>query len=589
MMAGSSQLVHAEALLNAGSVEQARAVLQRVLRTSPGDVEANRLMSIALSTLGQLEQALFFADRAVAGRRDDPALVTAAGNLLFNLGRLGEAMARFRTAIEVDPAYADAHEAIADLHYQSGRLVEAEGQCREGLRHNPDHRVLSTTLAAMLLNTGRAGECRELLKQVADRWPLDPAAAGALSQASLYVEGMTPEQILEEHRRFAAVLDRVLPERINATVRQPDPERALRIGFVSPDFRRHSVAFFLEPLLECIDRDRFQVVCYHTAVVEDEVTRRFQSRSALWRQVAALPIQDLAHRIADDGIDILVDVAGHTDGARLAVFHMRPAPIQVSYLGYASTTGLAAMDYRIVDNVTDPAGSERFSSESLFRLDPCFVCYQPPTNAPHVKPRDSGVPLTFGSFNALQKINDPLLVMWGRVLDAVPGSRLLLKSGGLTQQPVRDAVLARLQRLGVDCGRIELLPWVSTAAAHLESYAQVDIALDTFPYCGTTTTCDSLLMGVPVVTLAGEHHAARVGASLLSAIGLEDLIARSPDEFVRIASALASDRGRLFTLRGSLRDRLMTSPLCDVAAYAVRFQDAMRSAWRDACRRAGKL
>jgi len=456
-MAGSSQLAHAEGLLNAGSVEQARAVLQRVLRASPGDVEANRLMSIALSTLGQLEQALYFAERAVAGRRDDPALVTAAGNLLFNLGRLDEAMARFRRAIEVAPAYADAHEAIADLHYQSGRLVEAEGQCREGLRHNPDHRVLTTTLAAMLLNTGRARECRELLKRVADTWPLDPAAAGALAQASLYVDGMTPKEILEEHRRFAAVLDRVLPERINATVKQPYPERALRIGFVSPDFRRHSVAFFLEPLLERIDRDRFQVVCYHTAVVEDEVTRRFQSRADLWRQVATLPIQDLAHRIATDKIDILIDVAGHTDGARLAVFHMRPAPIQVSYLGYASTTGLPAMDYRIVDSVTDPAGSEGFSSESLVRLDPCFMCYQPPAEAPLVKSRDPGLPITVGSCNALQKVNDPLLVMWSRVLAAVPGSRLLLKSGGLTQEPVREAFLARLGRLGIDWSRVELL------------------------------------------------------------------------------------------------------------------------------------
>jgi protein O-GlcNAc transferase len=592
-MQPASRTSRAEALLHEGQTEQARALLQRILQQSPRDVEANRLMSIALNLSGDLERALFFAERASAARPGDAGLMTAVGNLLFNLGRTDEAMEAFSRAAKVEPGHAEAWEAIADLHFQHARFADAEAACREGLMHRPGHPVLSTTLAAVLLNSGRGGESFEILRASAAERPLDQVIAAACAQASLYVDGVEPEEILRLHRRFAGVMDRLLPDRLNVRPRSSDAEGPLRVGLVSADFRRHSVAYFLEPLLENLDRERFRLVFYHTVLNEDDVTARFRALATAWRNVATVPVQDLAALIAKDSMDILIDLGGHTDASRLAAFHMRPAPVQVSYLGYASTTGLPEMDYRIVDSVTDPmtgshgSGADAYSTERLVRLDPCFLCYRPAPEAMEVVKGRSGAArragsggVTFGSFNVLQKVTDQLLALWARVIGSVPGSRLVLKTQGFNQQAIQELMAERLVRAGVAAGRFELLPWIPSVRGHFEAYEGIDVALDTHPYNGTTTTCDALVMGVPVVTLAGKHHASRVGASILTAVGLEECIADSPDAYVAIASRLAGDLSRLDRWRRELPERALASALCDGPAYARRFERALRDMWQ---------
>ncbi|MBX3377298.1 MAG: tetratricopeptide repeat protein [Phycisphaeraceae bacterium] len=580
-----SRTARAEGLLHAGRVNEAREMLQRLLRQAPGDAEANRLMSIALNLAGEPERALFFAERAAAARPGDGVLITAVGNLHFNLGRLEEARTAFERAVRVDPACADAWEAIADLHFQFARFADAERACRDGLSHCPGHPVLSTTLAAVLLNAGRGEEAMAMLDASAALRPLDQVIAAAQAQASLYLPGIPPGEVLRRHVRFADVMKSLLPGTFGARIADPDPERSLRVGLVSADFRRHSVAFFLEPLLTHLDRSRFPLTMYATVVNEDEVTQRFKALAHAWRPVATVPVQDLAAVIARDSIDILIDLGGHTDASRLAAFHMKPAPVQVSYLGYAATTGLPAIDYRIVDSITDPPGADAHGVERLVRLDPCFLCYRPPEEALETPPArvSDGRGVTFASFNVLQKVNDPLIRLWKRVLDAVPGSRLVLKTQGFNQTPVRESMAARLAGHGIDPGRFELLAWTPSPRAHFEAYNTVDVALDTFPYHGTTTTCDALVMGVPVVTLAGDRHASRVGASLLSAVGLQELVAGSEDEYVGLAVRLANDPARRRSYREHLRPRVLNSALCDARGIARRFESALRGMWREAC------
>src|SRR5690606_27108078 len=261
----------------------------------------------------------------------------------------------------------------------------------------------------------------------------------------------------------------------------------------------------------------------------------------------------------------------------------RAAPIQASLIGYPNTTGVAAIDYRFTDTFADPPGADDRHAERLIRLDPCFLCYDPPRDAPDPAHEPNGDTITFASFNAAMKINDPLIALWSRLLAEVPAARLLLKAFDFRDAALRDAIRARFAAAGADPARIEILPPIADSGGHLALYRRVDIALDTFPYHGTTTTCEALYMGVPVVTLAGRTHAARVGVSLLNAVGLPDLIANTPDDYIATARGLAADPARRASLRETLRQRVLDSPLCDGPAYAARFTDALRTIWRDWC------
>ncbi|MEW6330081.1 MAG: hypothetical protein AB1560_01340 [Pseudomonadota bacterium] len=386
------------------------------------------------------------------------------------------------------------------------------------------------------------------------------------------------------HREYARRREAPLAALIRAHANDRSPGRRLKIGYVSSDFRRHSVAWFIEPVLAQHDRERFEVHCYANHFQEDEVTRRIMSHADHWCRIFGTPDEGVADQIRADRIDILVDLNGHTAMNRLLVFARKPAPVQVTWLGYPNTTGLSAMDYRLTDGFADPVGQTgHLHSEKLVRLPECFSCYQPPADAPAVSelPARNKGRVSFGSFNKLNKITPGVMKLWAGILRAVPGSRLILKSTGLgepaMQQTVRDAFMRR----EVTPDRIELLGHDPSSAGHLGRYADIDIGLDPFPYNGTTTTCEALWMGVPVVTLAGKVHAGRVGVSQMSNLGLTELIARTPEEYIAITTSLARNLEDLARLRSELRDRLLASPLTDAPRFTRNLEQAYHNMWED--------
>jgi predicted O-linked N-acetylglucosamine transferase (SPINDLY family) len=400
---------------------------------------------------------------------------------------------------------------------------------------------------------------------------------------------LEPSAIAEEHRRWNHLHARPLGQFIQSHANDRSPERRLRIGYVSPDFREHSVAFFLAGLLEHHDPFVTEVFCYSDSTTRDAVTVRLEGLATHWRKIINLSDSRVADLIRRDGIDILVDLAGHTANNRLLVFARNPAPVQVTWLGYPNTSGLDTIDYRITDTFADPLGStEHLHSERLIRLPLSAWCYRPLEDSPPVNasPVHETGHITFGCFNAMPKINRSLLELWSRILLAVQDSRLLLKNSALGGLPMQEQLRKQFQEMGIGPDRVEMAGRVPDLCGHLATYGRVDIALDTFPYHGTTTTCEALWMGVPVVTLLGRTHVARVGVSLLSNLGHPEWLAPSPHEYVNLAVDLAQDPSRLAALRSTLRKRMEASPLTDSPRFARDIEAVYRDMWRAWCARA---
>lgn len=368
----------------------------------------------------------------------------------------------------------------------------------------------------------------------------------------------------------------------------PDPERRLRVGFLCQDIRRDSpIARFVDAPLTGLDRDAFEVHGYLTQPPLAHMSKRLVDATEQrgWLDVSKLSDPALAERIRADRIDVLVETAGNTAGNRQGALALGAAPVQVTCIGDPRTTGNAAIGWRVVDSVTDPDGAELYCTEKLARLAGCFLCYAPHEDAPEARAPigPDAARITFGSLNVYHKVNDAVLDAWARILGQVEGSQLLIKSLGLRAVDVREYFYTALEARGVSRQRVMLEGEVESMRDHLAYLHRVDIALDTFPYNGTTTTCDALWMGVPVVTIDGSWHAARVGASLLKCVGLDELVADGAHAYVRIAAGLAGDRARLGELHRTLRERMAGSALCDAGGYAARLGEAYRGMWREWC------
>jgi predicted O-linked N-acetylglucosamine transferase (SPINDLY family) len=376
---------------------------------------------------------------------------------------------------------------------------------------------------------------------------------------------------------------------VDATLRHAntrDPARRLRIGYVSPDFYRHPVAAFVEPLLTSHDRQTLEVICYSNVTRADDVTERLRNLADGWREIRGLSDQRIAELVRQDGIDILVDLAGHTAGHRLLVFARKPAPIQVTYLGYPGTSGLSVMDYRLTDEWIDPLGStDALYTEALVRLAGGSLCFRPPQSAPTVGPLPALRPgqVTFASFNNAAKLSPVAVALWSRVLEAVPDARLLLKSRSFDDRETVERLTAQFGRHGVAPERMEFLSWLPASADHLAVYDRAHIALDTLPYSGCTTTCEALWMGVPVITLQSPEPRSRLSLGVLRQAGLSELIAESPEAYIELARALATDTVRLGTLRTHLREKLRRSPLLDAGAVTRAIESAYREMWLRYC------
>jgi protein O-GlcNAc transferase len=567
----AARLATIRALIEEGRFEMARDACARLLRAQPRNADAAALMAFIHLRTGDLVRAEHVARHAVALAPRDARAHLNLARILGEAGRDDEALDAGARAGALAPADPESYRVRALILAGRRRYLEAEAVCREGLgAARADDRDLLATRALALLNVGLPDEGFAILDDLCRRAPDDEYAAECRAQVASYTPALDPRRVFEAHRAFGSLLEARAGGPL-ATGARHSGDR-LRIALLTPDLRWHSVAFFVLPLLRRLDRRRCEVWVYYTNAARDALTDRCRALCDRWTDCPGQGGQTLAHRIAGDAPDVLVELSGLTHGHSLAAVAWRPAPVVVTYLGYASTTGLTRVDARFVDTRTDPPGS--LASEPLVRLDPCFLCYEPPEE-PAVPPRPSGAGVVFGSFNAAPKINREVVRLWSRVLRETPGSRLVLKTMNFSDPRLRAEFAGRFAALGVEPERLHIRPPDDDPRMHLAHYAGIDVALDPFPYCGTTTTLEALWMGVPVITLEGTMHAGRVGASILACAGLPDLVASTPAEYVRLAADLARDEPRRATLRATLRHRLRCSPLMDADAFADRFLRAV--------------
>jgi predicted O-linked N-acetylglucosamine transferase (SPINDLY family) len=495
----------------------------------------------------------------------------------LGVGRHSEARTALEALVKAHPTLVAAWDNLGYARKVGDDLAGGIEAHRQAVALDPRYISGWHNLGLSLAMQGEVDEARECQERVLALDPSHRRAASARLLMMQYSDVLSPEARFDAHRAYGEM---VRPRTTVAAsiVSEHEPRTRLRVGFVSPDFRQHSVAHFIEPLLAHLDRSIFETVLYHDHATEDAVSARLRGHASHWRPIAGLADDAVEKIIRADSPDILIDLSAHTGRTRLPLFARRLAPVQMTYLGYPDTTGLAEMDVRLTDAEADPVGeADRWHTERLVRFSPCAWSYLPPEDAPAVAPPPGGDKrsFTFGSFNHLAKINATTLNLWSAVLAAVPGSRLMLKSMGLDIPATQATLRSRLRAAGIADDRVELLGPIRGVAAHLALYAQVDVTLDPFPYHGTTTTCEALWMGRPVVTLAGDRHASRVGASLLNAVGHPEWIAETAADYVRIAAELAADRAALAGQCHGLRDTMRGSVLMDHAGQAVRFGEAL--------------
>jgi len=576
----AAHLESGAALRTQGRHEEAAAQFRAALALEPNLAEAHHQLGNALKSLRRYPEAAVSLRAAALLAPQSGAVWLNLGVACLEIQRADEAIACFRRAVRLEPSRPEAHNILGHALLTQGRCTAAKRCLEEALRLRPGYPAAHDNLGRVLKAQGLAAEALPH-HRAALAGAMKPETHSNLLYSLHFPAGLSPEEIFAEHRRWAELHAAPLRPKEENHPAGPAAPRRLRVGYLSPDFVHHSVAYFFEPVLAAHDRDLFEITCYSEARVPDAVTRRLRERSDRWRDIAGQSDEAVAALIRGDGIDILVDLAGHTARNRLLVFARRPAPIQVTWLGYPDTTGLDAIDYRLTEAVSDPAGNEAWHSEQLFRLPETFSCYQPPADSPPVGPLPAAEagPLTFGCFNHLAKVTPATLRLWAEILRELPGSRLLLKSRGLADHETAARLRGEFARLGADADRLELNGEELSVARHLGLYQRVDVAFDTFPYNGTTTTCEALWMGVPVVTLAGRTHVSRVGASLLTHLGEPGWIADSPEAYRKLCRDLAGDRPRLTAIRAGLRERMRRSPLCDAPRFTRHLENAFRQMW----------
>lgn len=562
------------------------AAYRQALEIAPDFIHSMNGIAISLAAVGNHGEAEKFYRRALEIKPDFAEAHVNLANLLKLHGKRKDAEAHFEKALALQPRSLPALVNLGNLYKDEGRIAEAIAKYKAVLELQPGFAPAHNNLANLYKDRGESGAALEQFRLAIRS---DPSLVDAHSNLLLglhYTAEASPEEIYREHLGWARAHADPLAGEQRLHANDPDPERRIRIGYVSPDFRRHPVAYFMEPVLENHDRARFEIVCYANVERPDQVTKRLREKADLWRDLRGVRDDQAAALARRDGIDILVDLAGHTAFSRMRMFARKPAPVQVSWLGYPNTTGLAAMDYRLSDGYADPPGlADRLHTERIIRLPRGFHCFRPPAEAPEPGPLPmaaTGHP-TFASFNMLSKVTPEVVAAWCRILAALPESRFVLKAPPLADAETKAHFAQLFEANGIGADRVEMLGYLPKAADHLALYNRIDLALDTFPYNGATTTCEALWMGVPVVSFAGASHVARVGLSLLSNLGLGELVARDLDGYVDLALALARAPERLAALRAGLRARMAAAPLLDGPGFTGELESAYREMWRQWC------
>jgi predicted O-linked N-acetylglucosamine transferase (SPINDLY family) len=526
-----------------GRWEEAAECFRRVIELRPDAVAAYNNLGNVLRKLEQPIEAMNCYRQGLAINPDSPDLFNNFGNILKETGRLDEALACYDRSLTLRPDDATTYNNLANTFKEAGQLDEAIECYRRAIQLRPDFAV------------AHSGLCYTL------HFHPDHDAA----------------EIFQEHQQWNRQHAASLP-RLTLTDSRERKSSRLRIGYVSPDLREHVVGRFLLPLLANHNHNEFETFCYADVARPDAMTGHLKAHTDVWRNTCNLTDEQLAHQIRDDGIDILIDLTLHMAGSRLLAFARKPAPVQATYLGYCSTTGLETMDYRLTDSHLDPRGeNEALYSERSIRLT-SYWCYQPMENTPEVSalPAARNGYVTFGCLNNFAKVTAPTLNTWGDLLRSVPQSRLILHANiGVHRTRVAD----RFAQQGIDLSRLEFVGFLSTQQ-YFEHYHRIDIALDPFPYGGGTTTCDALWMGVPVISLAGATAVSRGGSSILANLGVPDWVARTREDYIRLARLLASDLRQLESLRVQSRDGMRASPLMNAPKFAADVENAYRDMWK---------
>ncbi len=609
-------------LRQAGRIDEAIQVLTEATQVSPLHAEAQNNLGLAYALQGKLPEAACHMKRAAELKPASPIINNNYGALALRMFDFDTAVAALSRAVAEKPDYDEALANLGVAHYMRGdadeainayqrviarnpdngfaryslgvayledqRLGEAEVEIRRALELDPKNAMAHNTMGVLLLDQHCISAARRAMREAADVGTLSaPVFYSNYAFASLYAADVSNAEIFEIHKEYGRRYATATPIAARPHRNDREPDRRLRIAYLSPDFRAHSVAYFFEALLEKHDRKQFEIALYSDTARTDKVTQSMRAAADLWVETGGMTNTDFAQKLVDDRVDILVNLGGHTSGNRLPVCAMKPVPVQIEYLGYPETSGVPAMDYRITDGRADPVGvAEAWCTETIVRLPDCFHCYRPggaapePTPAPHI----ANGHVTFASFNVLPKVTDQAIEAWAQILKAVPGSRFLIKCKQLRDARVQQMVRDDFARHGIDPARVDTASFVASVREHLDHYGRVDLALDTFPYNGTTTTCESLYMGVPVLCIAGSNHRGRVGVSLLTAMGLEkDFIAADVDDYIARAIAFGRAPAPLAALRPKLRPMLERSPLRDEAGFTRTLEAAYRDLWRRWC------
>lgn len=567
-------------LHRAGRLDEAERAYRQLLASRPDHGDALHLLGVIAYQRGDPAAAVESYQAALRTNPDEPFCQSNLAQALLDLDRPSDAVAAGQAAAALKPDHAPAHNNLGNALRALGRTTEAIDVLQQAIRLVPDYPEAHNNLGNAFKDLGRIGDAIAHYRRALDLRPEFNEAHSNLLLALCLDSAISTAEYLDEARRYGTRVSRAvmpLPRRARAPV---DDARPLRVGLVSGDLKAHPVGYFLASVVEQIDPRRLELRAYPTQAFEDSLSRRLRPRFAAWRCIAGLDDAQAAALIHADDNDLLIDLAGHTAHNRLPVFAYRPAPVQASWLGYFASSGLPAIDFYIADLASVPEGTDDEFCESVWRLPETRLCF----TAPSAAPLPSGSPMlktgapTFGCFQQLAKLNDAVLAVWGRLMTMLPQARLRLQTRELNDEVTRRQMLARLTGHGIAAERVDLCPAVARDA-YFASYANVDIALDTFPYPGGTTTCEALWMGVPTLTLAGRTLLGRQGAAIMGCVGLPHWIVDGTDAYVARAVELIADPDGLAALRGSLRQRAAASPLFDAPRFARHFEAALRAMW----------
>ena len=571
------------ALWAQGEMPEAVEMGRRAVAARPNMSQGHNNLANALKALGRLDEAIVHYEQALQLKCDDPEVCRNLGNLLTLKRRFDDAIPLLRRSVELDPTCGGAHNCLGVALQTTGMILEAKACFEHALQLKADDTDALISLGNVFKDLGDAAEALAHYRRVLVLEPRNQIAYENLLFTMHFLLDADRKEVFAQHLCWGRAVLGTMPPRVPVT-NDRRPDRRLRIGYVSPDFRTHAVACFFVPIIAEHDPEAVETYCYAEVPNPDTTTAQIHKHAHNWRSTCGSSDADLETAIRADRIDILVDLAGHSEGSRLTVFARKPAPVQVTYLGYSNTTGLETIDYMLSDAVGDPPDDATMYVEELVRLDGCFLCYAPPAYAGEVAPLPaaSADSITFGSITNPAKLNPQVLDLWAQLLLANPSSRLLMVRDSFRGE-IRQRLIDQFVERGVAADRLLIEHEVPPGGHRIRVYDRIDIALDPFPYSGATTTCEALWMGVPVVTLKGHSLAARHSTSILTHCGLPQLVAETPEQYVAIAGGLAADVAQLAEMRAGLRQQLATSPLCDGATFTRGLEAAYRRMWHKWC------